>query len=60
MREKEEENKFGQDLFDIDQVSYPELTAMEREIVLLQEVWSVKEKWDAEWNRWKTVHFSEL
>jgi dynein heavy chain len=41
-------------------VSYPELTTMEREIVLLQDIWGVKERWDGEWNKWKTVHFSEL
>ena len=34
-REKEEEMKFGLEIFDIEPISYPELSTVEREIVLL-------------------------
>lgn len=33
LREKEEEMKFGLDIFDIDPIVYPELTNVEKEII---------------------------
>ena len=43
LREKEEEMKFGLDIFDIDPMPYPELNSVERDIALLTEIWTVKE-----------------
>lgn len=47
--------KFGLEIFDIETIVYPELGTVEKEIALLNEIWSVKENWDAEWNLWKNV-----
>ena len=52
--------KFGLEIFDIEPMAYPELSIVEKEIVLLQEIWVVKEEWDTEWNRWKQERFYEL
>ncbi len=46
LREKEEEMKFGLDIFDIDPMPQPELNHVEREIVQLTDVWTVKQQWD--------------
>ena len=60
LREKEEEMKFGLEIFDIEPMAYPELSIVEKEITLLTEIWNVKEQWDNEWNRWKQERFYEL
>lgn len=52
--------KFGLEIFDIDPMPYPELNSVEREIVLLTQVWNVKERWDNCWNNWKEVKFKDL
>ena len=57
LREKEEEMKFGLDIFDIEAMNYPELNLVEKEISQLNEVWGVKEEWDAEWDSWKDIFF---
>ncbi len=60
LREKEEDMKFGLDIFDIEPMNYPELNLVEREIAQLTEVWGVKEEWDAEWDAWKEISFYQL
>lgn len=60
LREKEEEMKFGLEIFDIEPMAYPELSIVEKEITLLSEIWTVKEQWDSEWNKWKQEKFYEL
>jgi len=60
LREKEEEMKFGLDIFDIEPMSYPELNLVEKEMAQLFEIWAVKEEWDGEWDSWKNVTFYEL
>lgn len=57
LREKEEDMKFGLDIFDIEPMSYPELNLVEREMALLFEIWAVKEEWDSEWDSWKDISF---
>ena len=57
LREKEEEMKFGLEIFDIEPMAYPELSIVEKEITLLSEIWTVKEEWDTEWNKWKQEKF---
>lgn len=59
-REKEEEMKFGLDIFDYEPINYPELNFVEREIRMLEEVWNVKEEWDNEWDEWKMIPFKDL
>lgn len=60
LREKEEEMKFGLDIFDIEPMNYPELNVVEREIAQLFEIWGVKEEWDSEWDSWKDISFYQL
>ncbi len=60
LREKEEDMKFGLDIFEIEPIVYHELTLVEKEMAQLQEIWGVKEEWDAEWDNWKVVSFREL
>jgi len=60
LREKEEDMKFGLEIFDIEPMAYPELSIVEKEISLLTEIWNVKEQWDNEWNRWKLEKFYDL
>jgi dynein heavy chain len=43
LREKEEEMKFGLEIFDIDPMPYPELNSVEKEIQLLSELWTLKD-----------------
>jgi hypothetical protein len=60
LREKEEEMKFGLEIFDIDPMPYPELNSVEREITLLTDAWKLKQDWDNTWNNWRTEKFREL
>lgn len=52
--------KFGLEIFDIEPMSYPELSIVEKEMSLLYEIWTVKENWDNEYNNWRTIKFYEL
>jgi dynein heavy chain len=60
LREKEEEMKFGLDIFEIEPIVYHELSLVEKEMTQLFEIWGVKEEWDGEWDSWKVVSFREL
>lgn len=60
LREKEEDMKFGLDIFDIEPMAYPELNLVEKEMAQLFEIWSVKEEWDGEWDSWKDITFYQL
>jgi len=42
LREKEEEMKFGLDIFEIEPINYHELSLVEREMAQLLEIWGVK------------------
>lgn len=57
LREKEEEMKFGLDIFEIEPIVYHELALVEKEMAQLFEIWGVKEEWDGEWDSWKVVSF---
>jgi dynein heavy chain len=60
LREKEEDMKFGLDIFDIEPMAYPELNLVEKEMAQLFEIWAVKEGWDGEWDSWKDITFYQL
>ena len=60
LRDKEEDMKFGLDIFEIEPVQYHELAFVEREMKQLNEIWTVKEQWDGEWDAWKAVSFYDL
>jgi dynein heavy chain len=57
LRDKEEDMKFGLDIFEIEPVQYHELAFVEREMNQLNEIWTVKEQWDSEWDNWKVIPF---
>ena len=46
MRDREQEMKFGFDLFNINYVPSPDLKDVEDAIEQLEQVWKDKEKWD--------------
>jgi len=50
LRAKEEEHKFGLDIFEQEPADYQELTQVEKENALLADIWHVKEEWDNQWN----------
>lgn len=60
LRANEEEMKFGLDIFEIEQMAYPEVNLVEKEIGLLTEVWEVKNEWDKQWDQWKDIRFGDL
>ena len=60
LREKEDEMKFGLDIFEIEPINYHELALVEKEMAQLLEIWTVKQEWDSEWDQWKVVFFYEL
>lgn len=60
LREREEEMKFGLDIFIIDHPVYPELSFVEKECTLLEQIWNIKEEWDEKWTKWKDTRFDEI
>jgi len=52
--------KFGLEIFDIGEFSYPEVTLVETEIGQLTEIWELKNEWDKQWDNWKEIHFKDL
>jgi hypothetical protein len=52
--------KPGLDIFEYDALQYTELTLVERENQLLNEMWELKEDWDNEWSVWKDLSFGDL
>jgi dynein heavy chain, axonemal len=60
LREKEEEMKFGLDIFEIEPQNYHELSLVEKEMAQLFEIWGVKQEWDTEWDAWKICSFYDL
>lgn len=51
--------KFGLEIFDIEPMSYPELSLVEKEIDLLTQIWEVKDQWDKAWDEWKDIPFHQ-
>jgi dynein heavy chain len=60
LRDKEEENKFGLDIFGIEPQPYSEITKVEKQIALLREIWNIKAEWDDQWNEYKVIQFGKL
>lgn len=60
LRQREEEMKFGLDIFNIDHPVYPELSLVEKDCQLLEQIWNIKEQWDSNWEEWKDVKFDKI
>jgi hypothetical protein len=52
--------KFGLEIFNYEPIAYPELTLVEKEIGLLNEVWELKNDWDKQLEAWKDIKFADL
>lgn len=57
---REQELKSGLRIFDIEHPPYKEMTELQREIDLLDEVWRLTAEWDAAYAEWKTIFFRDL
>ena len=52
-RQKEEDMKYGLDIFDYEHLNQPELLIVERENELLIRIWNYKDEIDKLWLKWK-------
>ena len=60
LKEKEESLQFGIELFEISAYTPGEITDMDRELDLLEEIWELTAKWDDQWEAWKNTKFYDL
>jgi dynein heavy chain len=60
LRVKEEDHKYGLDIFEQEPADYTELSLVEKENQLLADIWHVKEDWDNQWISWKHIAFFKL
>ena len=49
LRSKEEDMRFGLDIFEQEPADYMDLAQVERENDMLASIWHVKEEWDGQW-----------
>eukprot|EP00961_Rhodomonas_salina_P162223 2185234-Rhodomonas_salina.1 len=59
-RENEGKMQGGVDLFGLDRPVYKDIAAIEKDIDLLEQSWSLVKEWDEMWEGWKTGRFTEL
>ena len=59
-RARENEMKFGFKLFNIDYSSSSDLEAVEKNIEMLEEVWSLKLAWEKKWDELKVMKFKDF
>jgi dynein heavy chain len=52
--------KFGLEIFEIEYMAYPEVTIVEKEIKLLEDIWNLKQEWDEQWEMWKDIRMADL
>ena len=60
LKEREENMQFGIKLFKMMVYQLEDITEMDRELELLDEIWDLKAKWDSQWETWKTTRFLDL
>lgn len=58
-RKREENMKFGFDLFKINYVPSPDLEYVEKEISSLEDVWNTKENWDNKYKEFCKLKFKD-
>eukprot|EP00899_Mesostigma_viride_P014884 jgi/Mesvir1/23397/Mv21091-RA.2 len=59
-RKKELELKAGMDIFRMEQPAYVEMAATEKDLELLEAMWSCKKEWETAFSGWKDGLFREL
>ncbi len=63
LKEKErarEEHKSGIELFKIEEMTYPKITYLKKELQLQSQFWELKEKWDEESAKMDAIQFRKL
>ena len=60
LRDREEEMQIGLEIFNIEATKYAELAIVEKENSALLNIWTIKQEFDHEWERWKVIHFRDL
>ena len=60
LKEREENMQFGIKLFKMQVYALDDISDMERDLELLEEIWDLKSKWDIQWETWKTTRFYDL
>lgn len=60
LRKKEQNMKFGFELFNINYAPSAELESVEKEISNLEDVWKTKDKWDRQWEEVKQIKFKDF
>lgn len=54
------EIKSGMDIFNIPQPQYKDLAAMEKDLDLLDRIWSLKAEWEQLYGSWKDGSFADI
>ena len=52
--------QFGLEIFMIEPTNYVDLAVVEKENASLLKMWSIKQEWDNEWDKWKVINFKDL
>lgn len=60
LKEREENMQFGIKLFKMQVYALEDISEMDRDLELLDEIWDLKTKWDVQWETWKTTRFYDL
>ena len=60
LREQEESMQLGLEIFQIEAVKYTDLNNVEKQNASLYKIWSIKQEWDGEWDKWKIINFQHL
>lgn len=60
LRQREQKMQFGLEIFQIEPGKYDQLAEVEKKNKSLEEIWTIKSKWDSEWNEWKQVNFYDM
>jgi len=57
---REEEMQPGIKEFNLHCFTPSQISEMDRDLDLLDEIWGLKDRWDEQWNVWKTLRFADL
>ena len=60
LRVAEEAMQFGLEIFMIEPTNYVDLSLVEKENAQLLNIWSIKQEWDHQWDKWKVINFRDL
>lgn len=59
-RERQKELADGLEIFDMEEPSYKELTDIDRDLTLLEQVWDLIKEWEDQYDQWKYGLFADL